>query len=199
MLFSFSVSGSEKMCTYTTYKWNTISRKAVDFKTVQHPYSDLQSFEIDEQTGCTVCEEDQVVIQIGDLPAFKVCKHFAFDIENTLNQLWSDNQPVNKIVAYRVGMTRGEVDEQGNRTGFSNHSFGIALDINDEQNGLYDQCITFNENCRLRKGGKWSPDQFGSLTPDSEIVKAFKSIGLKWGGEIAGKQKDFMHFSPTGY
>jgi len=37
------------------------------------------------------------------------------------------------------------------------------------------------------------------LHADSNIVRAIEDIGLKWGGEIDGKRKDFMHFSPTGY
>jgi hypothetical protein len=45
----------------------------------------------------------------------------------------------------------------------------------------------------------WHPDQAGSLTKESPIVIELKSIGFKWGGEIEGKQKDFMHFLPSGY
>jgi hypothetical protein len=97
-------------------------------------------------------------------------------------------------------MTRGDADADGNRTLFSNHSFGIALDINEGHNGLYDQCLQFDGNCRLLRGGAWQPgvDPF-SLSGDGIIVQALQSLGLSWGGEIAGRQKDFMHFSPTGY
>lgn len=198
-LISFPVFAAEKICSYSTYKWNTHLKKVVEFKQVQHSYSQLQDFEIDRKTGCTVCEEDQVSISVVGLPSFKVCKYFASNIENTLNQLIANQQPIFKIVAYRVGMTRGKADDQGNRTQFSNHSFGIALDINQDQNGLYDQCLKFNLQCRLRKGGVWNPRQKGSLTLNSPLVKSLKSIGFKWGGEIKGWQKDFMHFSPTGY
>jgi len=37
------------------------------------------------------------------------------------------------------------------------------------------------------------------LKQDQAIVKELVNSGLKWGGEIKGWQKDFMHFSPTGY
>jgi hypothetical protein len=98
-----------------------------------------------------------------------------------------------------VGKTRGDVDANGVRTEFSNHSFGIALDINPGSNGLYENCIVFNQDCRLIRGGHRDPARAESLHAGSNIVRAIEDIGLKWGGEIDGKQKDFMHFSPTGY
>ena len=188
-----------KTCTYSTYKWNVHQRKAVEYKRVQHPYNNLTSFEIHKDTGCTVCEEDQVEIAISGINRFKVCSKFSGKVETSLRKLIKDNQPVTTVVGYRVGMTKGKIDDQGNRSEFSYHSFGIAIDINPEQNGLYDNCITYGSNCRLIKGGKWHPDQPGSLSIDGPIVMELKSIGFKWGGEIAGKQKDFMHFSPSGY
>lgn len=193
------VSAREKLCTYTTYQWNVDRKKAVNFKTVKHPYSALDDYEFDPVTGCSVCEEDQTIVKISNLPPFKICKHLAGDIYYQLSQLLNSDEPLNKVVGYRVGMTRGDVDETGNRTQFSNHSFGIALDINDEQNGLYDHCYVFGSQCRLRKGGTWDPNHPASLTENSSIVLTMKRIGFKWGGEIKGQQKDFMHFSPSGY
>jgi hypothetical protein len=96
-------------------------------------------------------------------------------------------------------MTRGDTDRHGNRTRYSNHAFGIALDINPEANGLYDRCPRFGPGCRLIKGGRWNPARPASLTADGPVVRALKNIGLRWGGQIEGRQKDFMHFSPTGY
>jgi hypothetical protein len=96
-------------------------------------------------------------------------------------------------------MTKGPVDSAGNRTRFSYHSYGIALDINEDHNGLYENCVRFGPRCRLRRGGQWDPRQPLSLTQDHPLVRALKRMGFKWGGEIAGKQKDFMHFSPYGY
>jgi hypothetical protein len=186
-------------CTYTTYKWNVLEKRAVEFKVVKHNYNSLSKKEIDQDTGCTVCEEDQELIKIPSIPSFKICRHLAEDIRNALMQLSHEGEPIFKVTGYRTGMTRGPVDNRGNRTQFSNHSFGIALDINEAQNGLYDQCLEFSPECRLRKGGKWIPGTIGTLTLDSRIVKMMKKIGFKWGGEIKGRQKDFMHFSPTGY
>ena len=188
-----------RTCTYSTYKWNVELRKAVDYRQVKHSYQQLSDDEIDRATGCTVCEEDQINIYVADLHPVKLCKKYANHIESLLSQLHSEGEVITKLVGYRVGMTRGDVDESGNRTQFSNHSFGIALDVNDEQNGLYGNCLEFGAQCELRKGGRWEPGFPGALTYYSPVVLELKNIGLKWGGEIQGWQKDFMHFSPSGY
>ena len=120
-------------------------------------------------------------------------------VEKIIAELQRQHAPLKDVVGYRVGMTRGNPDKHGNRTGFSNHSFGVALDINTDHNGLYENCFKVSSACRLIKGGRWDPKQEESLTADSLIVRTFKQNGFKWGGEIAGQQKDFMHFSPTGY
>jgi hypothetical protein len=123
----------------------------------------------------------------------------AAELEHILIELIDQGEPVEHIDGYRVGRTRGDVDNTGQRTRFSNHSFGIAIDINPQSNGLYDNCVEFNADCRLIRGGHWSPEFATSIQADGRIVYAMESMGLKWGGEILGKQKDFMHFSPTGY
>jgi hypothetical protein len=50
------------------------------------------------------------------------------------------------------------------------------------------------------RGGAWQPgvDPY-SLSADGIVVRELQNLGFRWGGEIAGRQKDFMHFSPTGY
>ena len=189
----------EQTCSYTTYKWNTHARQAVDFHRVQHPYSELQPEEIHAETGCTVCEQDQVEIEIPGIRPFRVCKLLAQDIRYAIINALDRGDAIFSVQGYRVGMTKGDADADGNRTRFSNHSFGIAIDINQQQNGLYDQCLIFGPACRLRRGGPWKPGQAGSLTRNSPVVQELERIGLKWGGEIEGKQKDFMHFSPSGY
>lgn len=199
VLFTHDAPADEPTCSYTTYKWNTQQRRAVDFRTVRRPYSELEASEVHAATGCTVCEEDQVEIALPGVPPFRVCRHLEHDVRFALISALERGEAIFSVQGYRVGMTRGDVDADGNRTRFSNHSFGIAIDINEQQNGLYDRCIVFGPNCRLRKGGAWQPGRPGSLDRDSPIVRAFERIGLKWGGEIEGRQKDFMHFSPSGY
>jgi hypothetical protein len=186
-------------CTYRTYSWNTYERRPVDFREVRHPYSELRPVEIHEPTGCTVCEEDQIEITLPGVAPFRLCKFMAYEIRQALLRAMAEGERINSVVGYRVGMTKGDIDGRGNRTRFSNHSFGIAIDVNQLQNGLYDNCVSFGPGCRLIRGGAWEPEQEGSLTPHSRVVRDLGEIGLKWGGQIEGRQKDFMHFSPSGY
>ncbi len=199
LLCSFNSFADERMCHYSVYKWNTIQRKAIDFKRISKPYRKLTAEEVDTYTGCSVCREDQVNLSIEGLPEFTVCKNIAPQLERALNRVVQSNQKIIEIVGYRVGKTRGSIDTNGNRTGFSNHSFGTAVDFNTTFNGLYDHCIEFNPSCRLIKGGQWKQDQPLSIQANSPLVGEMQNMGFKWGGMIQGKQKDFMHFSPTGY
>jgi len=128
-----------------------------------------------------------------------MCDRLANSVEDALNAMLVQGETIISVTGYRVGLTRGPLDTDGNRTEYSNHSFGIALDINAEFNGLYGNCIEFSAGCYLRKGGRWQPDRKGGLRANSLTVKVLKQIGFKWGGKIAGQQKDFMHFSPSGY
>ena len=187
-------------CTYETYRWNTRLRQAVDYRLVRKDYSAVTAAEVDAATGCTVCEEDQVAIDIDGVEPFRACRAIAPRVTAVLVRLSEEEFPLFKIEGYRVGKTRGNADENGNRTRFSNHSFGVALDINPGQNGLYDRCPVFGPECRLIRGGNWKPGVVeGSIFPDGDVVRLFREAGFRWGGEIEGQQKDFMHFSPSGY
>ena len=186
-------------CTYDSYNWNTRLKRAVNMHTVSHPYAELTPEEVDPQTGCSVCREDQRLVQVGNLKPFLVCNRIADAVQLTLERLLQTGEPIFEITAYRSGRTRNPLDANGNRTGFSNHAFGAAIDINRSKNGLYDNCVQFGPACRLIQGGTWEPGRPGVLKSDSPIVRGMIQAGFKWGGEIDGKQKDFMHFSVTGY
>ena len=192
-------SRGEPTCSYSTYEWNVPSQRAVNHRAVRHSYASLAPEEIDAGTGCTVCREDQTTLHLPDGTPYEVCHLLAPAIAEAVDSVVASGEPIFTITGYRVGMTKGETDANGNRTRFSNHSFGIALDVNEELNGLYDRCIAFGPDCRLIRGGRWEAGQLGSLTPESAVVRELGRIGLRWGGRIEGRQKDFMHFSPTGY
>lgn len=186
-------------CSYEIRIWNVTQKSSVGVKKVSHPYAELAPEERDPLTGCSVCDEDQEAISLPPLAIFSICYQLAPRIRSLVETLVRRGASIHTIEGYRVVKSRGPVDGNGNRTGFSNHSYGTAIDINPEQNGLYDNCITFGPQCRLIRGGEWRVGVPGTLDKNNDIVMMFKQEGFRWGGEIEGKQKDFMHFSLTGY
>lgn len=197
-LWPFAALG--QTCHYQSWSWNTNLKKAVAFVSEHKPYADLVAAEIDPASGCSVCEEDQQKISLPNLEPFYVCKRYAPRLQATLLSLIQAGHAIKTVTGYRVGKTRGELDNKGHRTTFSNHSFGTALDINAEHNGLYKNCFQFGPQCQLLRGGVWQPGMNPySLTHHSVVVQKLREIGFKWGGVIKGRQKDFMHFSLTGY
>lgn len=186
-------------CTYVDSNWNVLQKRVINIRTVSHPYAALSREEIDEESGCTVCIEDQTLLKVRNIKPFYVCNRIAEKVQSRLETLLDNGEPVLEVVAYRPGRTKNPLDGYGNRTGFSNHAFGSAVDINRSKNGLYDNCTQYGPACRLIQGGAWQPGSIGALSKESAIVIGMKAAGFKWGGEIAGQQKDFMHFSLSGY
>lgn len=194
-------SETPETCTYTVGIWNTEAGKVTRTERVEKRYSELTEEERDRSiAGCSVCSEDQVRIQLPELEAFSVCHAIANRVEEGLRDLIERDEPIFSISGYRPVRSKGALNEAGERTELSNHAFGTAIDINRMQNGLYKNCREWNSGCELVLGGPWFPGESeGSLAPDGDIVKKMKSLGFKWGGEIDASQKDFMHFSMTGF
>ncbi len=186
-------------CTYDVYNWSTLKKRAVNFERVRRPYSELRAEEKDPDTGCTVCEEDQELVTVAGVKPFFLCRKLVPAVREALLKLLASGEPVTEVEGYRPGRTKNPLDRSGNRLGFSNHAYGAALDINRAKNGLYDNCFKFGPACRLLQGGRWDPGARGALVHGSVIVNVMKAAGFKWGGEIDGRQKDFMHFSFSGH
>lgn len=72
----------------------------------------------------------------------------------------------------------------------SEHSIGAAIDINPEQNYYCDP----NGNALVGKYWKPYEDPY-SITPDGDLVRAFKKYGFIWGVNWNSGYKDYMHFS----
>ena len=80
-------------------------------------------------------------------------------------------------------------------TSWSNHAYGLALDVNPRENPYVGCGMTrdptrkpYLDRSRLRKGMVSPP-----------VVRAFASVGWGWGGSWSGQTKDYMHFSVTGH
>lgn len=75
------------------------------------------------------------------------------------------------------------------RDGYSNHTCGVAVDINWNENA------EMTNSGRITCGSYWKPGvDIYSIPADSEMVRIFKEYGFGWGGEWTSK-KDYMHFS----
>jgi len=197
LLIPISVAHASSLCRYTYTVWNAKSRTAEGPFKVQKLKSELKSIEKGPE-GCTVCEEDQVDLTLSNGIKFKACKTLAMKFRSALEKSIASGKKIVSVTGYRPSISKGALDSSGRRTEFSRHAFGVALDINEEFNGLYDQCINWGPSCRLIKGGKYSATHPLSISPDSAYVRHFRDEGFLWGGEIGGYQKDFMHFSPDG-
>lgn len=198
-LTCFSIAElSVAQCTYEYSIYNVYLRKSIKRIKVVTTRNQLNPRLIDE-IGCSICLQDQVEVILDNGIKFLTCYKIAKNLKRVLNDALSRNFFIQKVVSYRPQMSRGKTDQNGNRTIFSNHSFGSAVDINPSHNGLYDNCIKWNPSCRLRMGGRWNPEfDLLSIKRNDSLVKDMSKIGLKWGGELVGRQKDFMHFSLHG-
>jgi hypothetical protein len=201
-------------CTYRTYSWSVEERRAVNRERVEKPYDEVDDDERDPtDPRCTVCLEDQseidpALLGLEGLEPFRVCYAYRNAIEDALRRIAeSGDFEIVEITGYRVGRTRGRVVD-GLRTEWSNHSFGTAIDINADYNGLYGSCdvdeVTPESlaGCRRRVGGDWDPASHPRRTVvrGGVVYEAFTGeLGWRWGGEIEGATRDMMHFSLTGY
>jgi hypothetical protein len=185
-------------CHFDYSVWNTILKRSAPPVAVRKFRKDLSKDEIGP-FGCTICREDQIRIKLSNSLEFNACHKVASRFKEALEKALDQGAQIEKILGYRPSKSRGKADARGFRTEFSSHAFGVGLDINDFQNGLYTNCLTWKTSCVLIKGGHYRPfkDQ-RSLTPKSPLVREMIKQGLKWGGNITGIQKDFMHFSPDG-
>jgi hypothetical protein len=196
LLLSFS-AWSNELCHYSYTVWNANRRTSEGPFRIQKLKYDLTKNERDI-SGCSVCEEDQEDITLSNSVRFRACRKVSMKMRAALEKILKEGRSIKTVVGYRPSISKGIIDREGRRTEFSRHAYGVAIDINEEFNGLYDQCINWGPSCRLIKGGKYSTSYPLSITRNSAEVRHFREEGFLWGGEIQGFQKDFMHFSPDG-
>ena len=79
---------------------------------------------------------------------------------------------------------------------FSQHSYGMAIDINPVQNP-YVTADGFVRNTEARRYLDRSKRLPGMIHPNDVVVRSFTRIGWEWGGSWSGG-KDYMHFSTSG-
>lgn len=81
----------------------------------------------------------------------------------------------------------------GSSSGWSQHSYGTAIDINPVQNPYIKGATVIPENGTTARNASVP----GTIVKGSLPVAAMKRAGLVWGGTWSSL-KDYMHFSATG-
>lgn len=76
--------------------------------------------------------------------------------------------------------------------GTSEHNWGVAIDINPEENMMIRQG-------EILSGSLWEPgENVYSIPEDGDVVRAFAKYGFAWGGNAWRSNNDYMHFSYFG-
>jgi murein DD-endopeptidase MepM/ murein hydrolase activator NlpD len=194
-------STSTGRVTPTTCKYNDNGLKTKSYSQISGEVFDPGGSE------CTLCREDQRKINIncnGKSLSFEVCWKYETQIKTAVQNICNSGFPINDIVGFREGRT------YSSKTKFGQHPYGVAIDINREFNGLYNNCKVWDPNkCTLGHGGSENKQRTqslpGTITKESPAYQQLTSIGWKWGGDWGNlgpdddrKQKDFMHFSLSG-
>jgi hypothetical protein len=79
---------------------------------------------------------------------------------------------------------------------FSQHAYGLAVDVNPLQNPFV-RSDGWVRNRFARPYVDRSKDLPGMIHDDDDVVRAFAAIGWSWGGRWSG-DRDYMHFSLAG-
>ncbi len=75
------------------------------------------------------------------------------------------------------------------RGGTSEHNWGVAVDINANENMMIKDGV-------ILAGSLWKPGvNKYSIPPDGDVVAAFAKYGFAWGGNAWKSSNDYMHFS----
>jgi hypothetical protein len=77
-------------------------------------------------------------------------------------------------------------------TGFSQHAYGLAVDLNPFQNPYRNGDLVLPELASSYLDRGWVRP--GMITPGGPVVRAFASIGWEWGGAWSSLE-DYQHFS----
>jgi len=186
-------------CSYTTWDWDTKKNEITNHVRVNKKYAKL-TYEEKHSSGCTICEEDQAVVDVPGAPVFKICRKFAPLIAQAITNAIARGEKIETIVGYRPGRSQGGTNAKGLKTAHGPHSYGAAIDFNSSHNGMYVNCKKgFSKYCTKTMGGIYAPHKDPlSITHDSVLYQAMKDSGWSWGGDWATDLKDFMHFSVDG-
>jgi hypothetical protein len=151
----------------------------------------------------------------GHIGELIVNRKIASQAVGAFQQMWNDKFPINLMATADQFLTPADFDAAGNYiernvpdtvnatsgfmcrpvtagTTFSQHAYGMAIDINPLQNPEIKGSLVVPIN------GTHNPAATGAIVTGSVALKAMTSHGFIWGGTWKS-MKDFMHFSPNGH
>lgn len=129
------------------------------------------------------------------------------DLDRVLRRLWRARFPMEQVLIVRSYDPDAPSTGDGNGTGgfvcrpttggtsFSQHAYGLAMDINAFQNPYRNGDLVLPE---LASAYLDREDvRPGMITADGPVVAAFRDIGWIWGGSWSSLE-DYQHFSANG-
>lgn len=167
------------------------------------------------EPGCPVAREDLAWLRLT-FWGFDARRHtgellvnasVVDDVDRVFRRLWEARFPLEQVLIVRSIDEEAPATGDGNGTGgfvcrattggtgFSEHAYGLALDLNTFQNPYVDDGLVLPELAssyldrdRVRPG---------MITATGPVVAAFRDIGWEWGGAWR-TLKDYQHFSLRG-
>ena len=116
-----------------------------------------------------------------------VHQKLAADVQKALQKAQDQGFKVYSATGYSY-----RVMNNGGSGKLSHHSYGVAIDINVNENYSH-------RGSTVYAGSFWDPSRSEfSIKRNGVLVNAFREIGWSWGGNWSGNYQDYMHFSYTG-
>ncbi|MEJ7796812.1 MAG: M15 family metallopeptidase [Nocardioides sp.] len=129
------------------------------------------------------------------------------DLDLVFRRLWEARFPLEQVLIVRSIDEEAPPTGDGNGTGsfvcraktggtsFSQHAYGLAVDVNTFQNPYENDGLVLPELASsYLERGRVRP---GMITAEGPVVAAFREIGWSWGGAWT-TLKDYQHFSANG-
>jgi hypothetical protein len=131
----------------------------------------------------------------------------ADDIVEVFGKLYEARFPMEQVVVAGPYVPGGPTTGDGNGTGgfvcrpvtggtgYSEHAYGLAIDVNTFQNPYQRGGVVLPELASAYLDRGWVRP--GMIIPGGPVVRALAAIGWEWGGDWR-TLKDYQHFSLTG-
>lgn len=165
--------------------------------------------------GCPVAADDLAWLRLTFL-GFDARRHTGEllvhasavgDLDRVFRALWQARFPMEQVGIVRTYDPDAPKTGDGNGTGgfvcrpttggtsFSQHAYGLALDVNTFQNPYRKGEVVLPELASAYLDREWVRP--GMVTADGPVVAAFRDIGWEWGGAWS-TLVDYQHFSANG-